>query len=328
MSKVFISYVREDEKVATYLSQVLEANGVNTWLDKESLEPGVRWKLAIENAIRGGTYFVCLYSRSREARDKSYANEELIVAIEEIRRRPSNKSWFIPVKIDECEIEARPIGAGETILDFQICDLREWSRGITSLLRILGVDEPKIDVNEPLAPGYPSALEIEGGYISYDFIEGAPAIFQGMEHRVPQGWCRRRQDNSIIAYFELYAPLKQFQDFNRLLGYTSFHAFCMDSQISLDPNAPSKFVYERKLIAPKGTFAPNLEGAGMIELPFDMPFTSSFTAYGSLHGFVFSGKFDTNLDLEVFGHIKRQRSAGVFEINMRSPAGPFAHIAK
>lgn len=323
MSEVFISYVREDEKVAKYISQVLEANGVKTWLDKDALEPGMRWKPAIENAIRRGTFFVCLYSRSREARDVSYANEELVVAIEEIRRRPLSKSWFIPVKIDECEIEARPIGGGETILDFQICDLREWSPGITALLRTLGVAEPQVDINQPLAPGYPSALEIENGYIRYDFIEGMPAIFQGMEHRIPTGWCRRGQDKSIIAYFELYAPLKQFQDFNRLLGYTSFHAFCVDSQISLDPKEPSRFVYERKLIAPKGTLAPSLEGPGMIELPFDMPFTSSFTAYGSMHGFVFGGKFDTNLEFEVFGQSMAQRSAGVFEISMRAPTGPF-----
>ena len=321
MSEVFISYVREDERFVKYLARVLDFNGVKAWIDKDGLEPGVRWKSAIENAIRRGTFFLSLYSRSRQARDQSYANEELVVAIEGIRRRPSQKSWFIPIKIDECESEHRSIGAGETILDFQICDLREWSSGATALLRALGVSDPVVDLRQPLAPGLPSALEIENGFIRYEEIEGAPEIFQGMEHRIPTGWCRRDQDDSIIAYFEVYAPLKQFQDFNRLLGYTSFHAFCEDRDISLNANEPSKFTYQRKLIAPKGTLAPNLEGPGMIELPFDMPFVSSFVALGSMSGFVFSGTFHTNLEFEVFGQKVAQRSTGVFEINMRAPKG-------
>lgn len=320
MSDVFISYVREDERFVQYLYRVLKANGVRVWLDKDALQPGVRWKAAIESAIRKGAFFICVFSKSRQSRVQTYANEELVVAIEEIRKRPLTRSWFLPVKIDECEIEPRPIGGGETILDLQICDLRQWSSGITSLLSTLGVQNPIVDINQPLALGLPSSLEIESGFIRYDMIEGAPAIFQGMEHRVPTGWCRRDHDNSIIAYFEVYAPLKQFQDFNRLLGYTSFHAFCESPEISLNPMLPSRFTYQRALMAPKGTPAPNLQGPGMIELPFDLPFTSSFVAQGSLTGFLFSGTFEAKIEFDVAGQRVTQGSSGVFEINMRSPS--------
>lgn len=319
MTEVFISYVREDERTVKYLCDIMERNGIKVWLDREQLEPGVRWKIAIENAIRQGAYFISVYSRARQSRDQTYANEELVVAVEEIRKRPINKSWFIPVKIDECEIEPRPIGGGETILDFQISDLRKWSTGLRSLLIALGVTDPIVDLRQPLASGLPPALEIENGFVRYENIEGVDEIFQGMEHRVPNGWCRRENDNSIIAYFELYAPLKKFQDFNRLLGYTSFHAFCEDEEISLNPNRPSTFVYQRNLLAPRGTLVPNMAGQGMIELPFDLPFTSSFIAKGSITQFVFSGIFEALLEMQTPGQSVKQKSSGMFEMNMSVP---------
>lgn len=319
MSEVFISYVREDERVVRHLANILEANGVKTWLDKNALESGVRWKIAIENAIRRGTFFLSVYSRAREAREKSYANEELVVAIEEIRKRPSTKTWFVPVQIDECEIDARSIGGGETILDFQKCDLREWVSGVSALLHTLGVLEPKIDPKQPLAPGLPSALEIESGFIRYEVIEGAPEVFQGMEHRVTTGWCRRDLDNSIMAYFELYAPLRQFQDLNRLLGYTSFHAFCEKQEISVDASKPSIFKYHRRLLAPAGTPFPSMDGQGMIPLPFDLPFGTSFIATGSMSGYMSIGTFEAELESEIAGRKTTHRSSGLFEITMRAP---------
>ncbi len=46
-------------------------------------------------------------------------NEELTVAIEELRLRPTDRAWFIPVLLDDCEVPDRSIGAGETLRTLQ-----------------------------------------------------------------------------------------------------------------------------------------------------------------------------------------------------------------
>lgn len=319
MTRAFISYVREDSAVVLHLCRILEANGIEVWLDREQLEPGARWKAAIENAIQGGIYFLSIFSKARQNKPTSYANEELVVAIDQIRKKAFGSTWFIPVKIDDCEIEPRPIGGGETILDFQVCDLRNWSKELTRLLRVLGVKEPKVDHRKPLGAGLPSILEVRSGFVRYDRIVGAPEVFQGMEHRVVNGWCRRMDNDAILGYFELFAPLRQFQDFNRLLGYTGFHAICLDAELSTSRDAPSRFVYDRRLVAPAGTQIPDPTNSGMITLPFDLPLRSIFTADGWIDGEIFSGKFFAALETTVGGQKKIQPSDGVFEMIVGEP---------
>ncbi len=51
--KVFISYAREDYKIARKLYHDLRKAGVKPWLDEEDLLPGKKWKVEIEKAIRG-----------------------------------------------------------------------------------------------------------------------------------------------------------------------------------------------------------------------------------------------------------------------------------
>jgi hypothetical protein len=50
---VFISYVRENQKEVERLCQDLESHGVNIWLDRNNITPGIFWKDAIRKAIRG-----------------------------------------------------------------------------------------------------------------------------------------------------------------------------------------------------------------------------------------------------------------------------------
>lgn len=144
MSEVFISYVREDSETIDRIVELLELNGISVWLDRANLYPGMRWKQGIVDAIRNGRFFLSIHSHSRNLREKTTANEELVVAIEEIRKRPIGKPWLIPVRIDDCSIEDRPIGGGETLLDLQICDLTDWQKGVVSLLKVLGVSEPQL----------------------------------------------------------------------------------------------------------------------------------------------------------------------------------------
>lgn len=45
--------------------------------------------------------------------------EELTIAIEELRLRLHDQSWFIPVRLDECDIPDRSIGSGDTLESIQ-----------------------------------------------------------------------------------------------------------------------------------------------------------------------------------------------------------------
>lgn len=314
MSKVFISYVHEDDRIVRFLVSILKINDVSVWLDNTDLAPGQRWKQEIKSAISSGTYFLSIHSKSRQAKQRSYANDELTDAIDEVRRRPISRPWLIPVKIDDCEIEPRQIGGGETLLDLQVCDLTDWSKGIKSLLRALGVENPIVDLGKPLSNGLPSFLKVTSGIIYYSSISGAAEMWQGMEHRIIGGWCQRDSNNKILAYFEIKAPLAMIENFNRQLGYTGFHANCEDEYLSQDSTTTSMFTFARVFLAPAGTIVPDTTNGTMITLPRDVSFLSTFAASGYIDGYIFKGTFTAETALNIQFSTQRQVSTGNFEI--------------
>jgi len=144
---VFISYVRENKDQVDRLCQDLERHGVNVWLDRNSIKPGARWKDAIREAIRSGDYFIGCFSDAYTAKAKTYMNEELTLAIEELRQYGSDREWFIPVLLSECEVPVRSIGAGETLLDINWVPLYEdWNAGIRRILSVIKPIPPKIQL--------------------------------------------------------------------------------------------------------------------------------------------------------------------------------------
>ena len=135
---VFISYVREDRRAVDKLCAELERNGITVWLDREKIRPGERWESAIRRAIEGGAFFIAFFSKAYDDRDKSYMNVELTIAIDQLRLRPSNRAWFIPVLFQGGTVPDRPIGGGETLRDIQWVDLAEdWDNGVRRILSVL-----------------------------------------------------------------------------------------------------------------------------------------------------------------------------------------------
>lgn len=136
MAHVFISYVHEekDSKTVERLARALEQRGIKVWLDKKDIKPGHFWKDAIREAIVRGDYFIICFSQAYHKRISTYVNEELILAIEELRKRPIDRAWFIPVLLDECDVPDRDIGAGKTLRDIQYQSLYEdWETAIERL---------------------------------------------------------------------------------------------------------------------------------------------------------------------------------------------------
>ncbi len=142
MSHVFISYVHENKKEVDELCLALRKHGINVWLDREQIQPGQRWQTAIREAIQQGSFYISCFSREYSEKARSYMNEELTVAIEELRRRPVSRAWFIPVRLSECAIPNRPIGAGETLQNIQWLNLfSDWDEGVRKIVTLLQSEE-------------------------------------------------------------------------------------------------------------------------------------------------------------------------------------------
>ena len=144
MKPVFISYVRENKEVVDKLYQELKLRGIKAWLDRRDLGPGVRWRRQIRKAIRQGAFFIACFSKEYHEREKTYMNEELTVAIEELRQLHIDRVWFIPVRLDAGEVPDIDIGRGETLRDLQDVKLYEgWNAGIQSILNVIQPEPPE-----------------------------------------------------------------------------------------------------------------------------------------------------------------------------------------
>jgi TIR domain len=134
---IFLSYVRENADLVSRLASDLKDRGFKVWLDRDEIDPGQRWQDAVRDAIRSGDMFVACFSHEYALRETTYMNEELTLAIDELRQRSTETSWFIPVSIDGADIPRRRISSNETLLDIQWVDLsKDWKAGIDRIARV------------------------------------------------------------------------------------------------------------------------------------------------------------------------------------------------
>jgi hypothetical protein len=141
----FISYVREDSGEVDELQRMLEAAGVPVWRDTGSLWPGEDWRAKIRGAItRDALVFIACFSSHSAARETSYQNEELLLAIDQLRQRRPDDPWLIPVRFDDCDVPDLDLGAGRTLASIQRADLFGADRDlavqrlVTAVQRLLG----------------------------------------------------------------------------------------------------------------------------------------------------------------------------------------------
>ena len=138
MRHAFISYCHENQDLVDRLCQILISKGVDIWVDRGNLEPGIPWKQAIQQAIQHGDFFIACFSKEYNLRDTTFMKEELSIAIEKLQQNPSDRIWFIPVKLNECQIPDIKIGEGSTLQDLQYVNLYDnWETGIQQILNIM-----------------------------------------------------------------------------------------------------------------------------------------------------------------------------------------------
>ncbi len=145
MSHIFISYVREDQNLIDKLVSNLEAKGALIWLDRESINPGQLWQDAIRDAIEQGNFFIACFSSNSVNKKKSGMNEELLIAVEELRKMQYGAIWFIPVLLNSCTVPRIRIGPNMTLHSLQWVSLADnWEEGVTRIANITLDLEKKI----------------------------------------------------------------------------------------------------------------------------------------------------------------------------------------
>lgn len=159
----FISYVREDSGEADALQRMLQAAEIPVWRDTASLRPGADWRAKIRDAItRDALVFIACFSSHSAARRASYQNEELRLAIDQLRLRLPDDPWLVPVRFDSCDVPDFELGAGRTLASIQQTDLFGPGRDLAARRLIAAVQrllrQPPSPIAGPSAPFFPSVL--------------------------------------------------------------------------------------------------------------------------------------------------------------------------
>jgi Rne/Rng family ribonuclease len=194
----FISYVREDSDAVDELQEVLEAAGVPVWRDTADLWPGEDWRAKIREAItRDALAFIACFSSHSAARQKSFQNEELYLAIDQLRMRRPNEPWLIPVRFDDCDVPELDIGSGRTLGSIHRADLfgersaEAVSRLVSAVQRILGLDPGARRQADQTSMRRHTRAELSLA----DFYADADQVraFEGLERSIRSGFLARRE---------------------------------------------------------------------------------------------------------------------------------------
>ena len=135
---VFISYLRENSTAADRIAAGLRAAGVDVWIDRDSLAPAQDWRYAIRRAIREGAFFVACFSAAYADRDRTYMNEELRLAVNELRMMAPGRQWFIPALLEPCEVPELLVDAVTSLKDLQYLDFtHDWNAAMAKLIGVV-----------------------------------------------------------------------------------------------------------------------------------------------------------------------------------------------
>jgi hypothetical protein len=142
MVKVFISYAHEDYEAALRFYRELNAlNDIEPWLDKECLQPGMRWRPAIRKAIREADFFVALLS-NRTGLRRGFINTELNQALEILQEFPEGQIFIVPVRLDNCDLPHHDLREIQYV-DF----FPDWDSGMAKVLKSFNIKRSTMTQN-------------------------------------------------------------------------------------------------------------------------------------------------------------------------------------
>ncbi len=102
MSRIFISYAREDADVALRIYDDLKDDGLDPWLDTQDLLPGEEWERTITHVIRDSSYFLALISKYSVGKS-GFVQKELRQGLCLLDKLPPGRLFVIPVRLEAVE---------------------------------------------------------------------------------------------------------------------------------------------------------------------------------------------------------------------------------
>lgn len=97
MSKVFVSYAREDGGIVYPLVMRLKRHEIPIWIDEHNIAAGMHWDLAIEEALKEDSHVLVVLSKASV--QSQYVRAEIDIALD-------GKKKIVPILINAC---TRPI---------------------------------------------------------------------------------------------------------------------------------------------------------------------------------------------------------------------------
>ena len=128
---VFLAYAQEDRPTVRKLYAALQKAGLEPWMDEEKLLPGQNWPRAIERAIDLSQFFIGCFSQ-RSTGKRGHFQSELRYALELAADIPSEQTFFLPVRLNECELPKKIMSTTQYVDLFP-----DWERGIATLIEAM-----------------------------------------------------------------------------------------------------------------------------------------------------------------------------------------------
>lgn len=165
--QIFLAHASEDKLQVRELHKKLHSKGFNPWLDEIDLLPGQNWQVEIPNAIRESDVFLGCLSKSSVAK-QGYVQKEFRLALMSYASRPAEKIFFIPVKLDNCEIPRLQVpDLGIDIADFQWVELSSedgFERLVRAIESVFDVFHPPGTENDRQLPFSKCRFEVNPKY--------------------------------------------------------------------------------------------------------------------------------------------------------------------
>jgi len=146
----------------------LKEHGIEPWLDKENLLPGMKWEPAIRKAIRESNFFILLLSKQSSNRS-GFIHKEMNIALDILETFPEDQIFLIPIRLDDCKL---PVEALREIhyVDF----FPDWENGFKKVLESINKHTKILDIKKEI-----SVFEYKCGIVDIDVgLINLPKIIQ------------------------------------------------------------------------------------------------------------------------------------------------------
>lgn len=169
--RAFISYVREDSEAVDRLAGDLRCCGIKVWLDRAELgdAAGLEWSTAIRDEIEDGSCFIACFSEAWTQRRHTYADEEVAVALAQMRTLSVPRRWFFPVELTPNSIPELTIETDRRVSDLQSVQLHDdWYRGVMEISDAILPPSGKVrTLRDPLFDSDPKVREEGARQVHY-----------------------------------------------------------------------------------------------------------------------------------------------------------------